>query len=179
MKSAHIARPYAKALLDFALENKQEDQVFADMQLVENTCRNSRELLAMLKSPIIRAKQKLNVINALFQDRITEISTRFLSIILQKGRDAWMPEIAAQYVAEYKKFKGIMSSELTTATGISNESREEIIRMLKEFSGKEIEMSEKTDPALIGGFVLRFEDKRYDTSVRTQLNELKSELLTK
>jgi len=179
MKSTHIARPYAKALLDFVVEGKNEDAVAGDMELVLNTCKESRELIALFKSPVIRESRKIKIVDAIFGSKISEISLRFLRIIIQKGRDAFIPEIAAQFISEYKKLKGILSSEIISAVAVDQKSRKEIISLLASYTGKEIELTEKTDPDLIGGFVLNFEDKRVDASVRSELEKLRNELVSR
>jgi len=150
--------------------------VYTSMQQVETVCRESKDLKKVLKSPIINTEKKLKIIEKIFSNHIDQVSLKFLLIITRKNREGIIPEIAEEYVVFYKAFKNILTVILKTTASPGAELKKEIVGMLGEKTGKTIELVEEVQEDLIGGFILRFEDYQYDTSVVRKLNDLKQEV---
>lgn len=175
MRNTLIAKRYAKALFDFALEQNLTEQVRTDMEIVLRTLSENKELRLMLKSPVIKAGKKETVVSLIFEDHIQTISMQYLRIIIRKRREAFIEGIAAEFTGLYKKYKNIITAYMQTATAIDEPVKDSILRLLEQQTGAEIELIAEVDKDLIGGFVLRYEDKKYDASIRRQLSDLRKE----
>jgi F-type H+-transporting ATPase subunit delta len=178
--SFRVASRYAKSLIDLATEQGKLDRVLEDMTLLDRACQH-RELALLLKSPIVKADKKGKVLHAIFSDKIDALSDAFIDILLRKGREPLLPEIAQEFIRQYRDINGISIVEVTSATPLSDEILEAIRRKLTEsrLTHSKIEFRTKTDPALIGGFVIAFDDKLYDASVRHQLQQLRASFSSK
>lgn len=172
MKNSKIANRYAKALFDLAQENNQLDQVKNDMELVISVCRQNKDFSLMLQSPIIFTDKKEAILKDIFEKQLQQISYFFLLIITRKKREAILEYIARQFVVIYKEFKNITTAKLSTAIKLDKALSEKITSLLEEQTKGEIELIEKVDKDLIGGFVLGYDDKQYDASVKKQIKEL-------
>jgi len=168
MKNTRIAKAYGKALFEFAEEKQIIEEVNHDMNLVTAVIRENREFKLLLLSPIIRVEKKIAVIKGIFEKHLCETSIKYLLIIIKKGRERYIPDIAERYSHLYKENKGIMSAKLITAGKIDESTKESIVEYLKGMSGSTIELTEEVDKDLIGGFVLKFDDKQYDASILLQ-----------
>lgn len=175
MSGSRVAIRYAKSLFDLALEQNQSEKVFADMELVEKTCKESHELVVLLNSPIVNTDTKISITNAIFKDKVTPLTTAFLNIILAKHREHYIPSIATEFVIMYKNYKGIQVAYLTTAVAIDDTTRAKILDLVTKQSGKQVELVEQIDAKVIGGFVLRFGDSQVDTSIASKMRELHKE----
>lgn len=176
MSAARIAPRYAKSLLDLAIEQGKVDSVLSNVETFVKACEN-RDLTLLLKSPIINEGKKQQVVQALFGSDFDAVTLGFLRLIIAKRREEFLPEIAAEFVTQYKAMNNITSATLTTATALSEAAVADIkARLLKEgvLSG-EVELVTNVNPDLIGGFVLEFADKRYDASVAHKLDKLRKE----
>ncbi|MCR6721746.1 MAG: ATP synthase F1 subunit delta [Chitinophagaceae bacterium] len=92
---------------------------------------------------------------------------------LQKGRESNLPEIATAAINLYKEHKNIHTVKLTTATAISDSTRSGIVDQIRKSAGfDKIELEEKVDPSLIGGFVLQVGDKLIDASISYDLRAI-------
>ena len=107
MSEIKISRRYANALYEFSVEQKMADVIFNDMTLVYNSCKSSKDLVNFLKSPIIKYKKKAEILKVIFGDKISEVTLNFMSIISKGRRESLLPVIAEQFIAVYKKAKGI------------------------------------------------------------------------
>ena len=173
MPNPRLAARYAKALLDLSVEQNQLELVYADMQWLQAATKQSRDLLNLLRSPITKAELKTKAINAVLQNNVTELSQKFVSLLISKNRESVLPEIAPAFIEQYKKHKNIHTATLTTAVPVSDAIKNKIIEKVKQESGfSNIELVEKVDPSIIGGFVLEMGDKQVDASVIYDLKEV-------
>ena len=173
MKNTRIASRYARALLDFAIEKDLLESCCDDMKLVSTVCSENRELVKMLQSPIIKTDKKRSIIKEIFGSSINELSLTFLDIIVRKGREADIPEISRQFIEIYKDYKHIYTVHLQTASAAGKEIKTSIEGLLKKAIDGSLEMHEDIDESLIGGFILRWGDNKYDASIKNQLSKLK------
>jgi len=172
MKETRIAQRYAKALFDFALEQGIMEEVNRDMKAVSEIIRSNRDFRLMLNSPVIRIDKKLAVIREIFEKHFHRASLTYLQIITQKGREKYIPDIAQKFNDYYKEFKGIKTVWLKTAKKVDPKVKEKILQLLREETNAQIELIEEVDEKLIGGFVLKFDDKQYDASLARQIQKL-------
>lgn len=173
MPSPRLARRYAKALLGLAIEKGQLERVFADMQWLQSVCRQSRDFVNLLNSPIIKADIKRKVLEKVTADNVGEITSGFNNLLITKNRETNLPEIINSFIEQYKEYKGIHSVKLTTAVPVTEEAKNNIINQVKSDAGfQNIELEEIVNPDIIGGFVLEVGDKLVDASIAYDLREI-------
>lgn len=175
MEDSRIHKRYALALYQLAGELKQLDRVYDDMQIVAQTCLDSKELMRALASPIIRDTKKSKILTEIFGSKICELSQRFINLVVLQNREISLPSIAIEYMQLVKDFKGIKTALLTSAQPLDKETRAKIIARLKEQTGGEIELVEKIDPELLGGFTLTLEGQLFDASIKNTMHRLRKE----
>jgi F-type H+-transporting ATPase subunit delta len=174
MSVSKIAGRYAKALMDMAIEKGQVESVVNDMKTFQGVALN-REFQLVLKSPIISAVKKSNIFKALFEEQFNPISMAFVNLVLTKGREEAMSDIANEFMDQYKIMQQITTVTLTTAVPMDEASVESVRQkmMASVHTSANIEMETVVDPSIIGGFVLSFDGKSFDSSVKQQLHRLK------
>ncbi len=176
MSVIRIASRYAKSLIELAQERGQLEEVLADIKSFQKATEN-RDLYLLLKSPIINVTKKQQVFDALFEGKLTELTLAFFKIVLRKSREKYLPEVANEFISQYKKMKHISSVTLVTATALGAETVSKIKQKLvaSEATDDHVELLTEVDPDLLGGFVLQFGDRLYDASVAHKLEKLKKE----
>lgn len=177
MQNPRLASRYAKSLLQLAVEQNQLDSTLADMQLLAAICKQSHDFLNMLRSPIIKADKKQHIIDAVVGQNINPLSQAFMKLLINKGREENLDEIAEAFIGQYKELKNIRTVKLTTAAPVTDTVKASILqKLLGNIPQNEIDLKTEVDPSLIGGFIVELEDKLIDSSVRRNLNEIKSQL---
>jgi len=173
MPNPRLASRYAKSLLDLAVEKGQLEQVHTDMLYLQQLTKDSREFLSLLRSPIVSADKKQSIIDAVTAGKIGELTAAFTKLLVNKGREGELPEIAGAFSKQYKDKKGIHTIKLTTATPVSDEVKNSIVAQVKKTSDMQnIELETTVDPNIIGGFVLQAGDKLVDASIAYDLKEI-------
>ncbi len=174
--STRVAGRYAKSLIDLAVERGNLQSVVGDIEQLSQAVKN-RDLYLMLKSPIINADKKESIMKILFGNTFDATTMAFINICITKGREDILPEIAADFLAEYKKMQGITTVKVTTATPLSISAMDALRQKLvsSSITAKNVEIETAVNPDLIGGYVVEFGDKLYDASVANKLAALKKE----
>lgn len=176
MKNLRVANRYAKALLGLAQEQGLSEEAYADMKLVFDVFTQSKELIVVLKSPIVRESKKQNILSGIFEGKVHPVTMHYLSIIARKKRASLILGIAHEYLKIHKEAQNIETVTVTTAKGLTPELRQKVMAVAATLTPKNIDFHEKLDPELIGGFLLNLGDLQYDASVKNKLSKLKKNL---
>ncbi|MRS65552.1 ATP synthase F1 subunit delta [Larkinella terrae] len=177
MAESTVAFRYAKSLIDLAKEKDKVEEVYKDMMFFRDVVRKNRDLMLALKSPILRHEKKLNVLRAVFENRVDPLSFSIFNIISKKNREGIMDSVANEYVRQYNDLKGIQKVQVVTTQPLTEELRKQFTRVVADSTGKQIELEEIIDPKLIGGYILRIGDRQVDASIRNKLAELRLSFL--
>lgn len=178
MPNPRLASRYAKSLIDLARVTNQLEPVFRDLQYLHATCKGSRELTNFIKSPVINADKKTKIFKVLFDGRISQLTSEFCNLLIKKGREIYLPEIASEGIRQYRHINNIRQVSITTAAPINESLKNEIIAKIKqEIPDKQIELSTKVREELIGGFLLETDNNLFDASILRDLNDIKKQFL--
>lgn len=174
MSDFRAASRYVRSLLGLAQEQGVLDEVHNDMQLIHKTCNDNFELVSLLRSPIIKSDKKKVILYEIFEGKVHQLTMAIIDIVTRKNREAILPSIAREFHNAYNDFKGIQKATITSTVTLDAEIRKEIIDMVKKLSDrKSVELDEKTDSSLIGGFILSVGDKQVDASISSKIKALK------
>lgn len=176
MSVTRIATRYAKSLIELAVQQDKLAQVQTDVQALQTAVQN-RDLYMMLKSPIISNDRKVAAVNALFESKFDSLTMSYLKLLIAKNRENYLPEIAAEFGEQFKTLKKITTVRVTTATPLSDSVLEDLRKKILAagVTSENLDLQTAVDPDLIGGFVLEFDNKRYDASALHKLEELKAQ----
>lgn len=173
MIETKVAKRYAKSLISLSNEKGIIDSVNNDMKLFTSVCIENNDLALLLSTPIIHGDKKLSILKQIFAQRINSMTMTFFEIVVRKGREKYLFQIAKNFITQYKILKKILTAEIVSAVGLDDKLRKQVYELLRNNENSEVELMEKVDKNLIGGFVLRIGDKQYDASVVSSIRKLK------
>ncbi len=173
MNSTILSSRYARSLMDLAVEQNSLEEIRRDMSLIGKTCKENKILNAVMRNPNINIGSKKGIVRDLFGSKINKLTLDFIILLIEKRRIIFLKEIAYEFRDLYNEHKGIKVAIIYVARSIDQNARERIIQLLeKEFNSK-IELIERIDENVIGGFKIVIDDKIYDASISKQLQVLK------
>lgn len=177
MANQRLSSRYANSILQMAKEGNVLTDVFADMQLIKETTAGSQDLQLMLKSPIVSAKNKTEVLTKIFGGNVKDLTTKFLNLLISKGRESYLLEICNEFIVAYNSIHKIADVTLVTAVPATAKIVEEVTNLLtKSGSYSKVSIKQEVDPSIIGGFVLKMDDQLLDNSIQRKLQVIKKEL---
>jgi F-type H+-transporting ATPase subunit delta len=172
-----IAQRYAKALFQAALDAGVADEVFGDAENLATVMSESPMLQNFLGSPQVPTEDKHGLLDKALGGRTHKLFLDFLHVLMDKKRIMFARDIAEAYRYLYEKHKGIVQVKAITAVPLEDPQREKLVRKLEEQTKKAIQLTHIVDPNILGGMILKMEDRLIDGSVRYQLEELKRRLM--
>lgn len=177
MVESRAASRYAKALLELAQEKNALEQVHEDMLFFARTIEENRSLLLMLQSPVVPHFKKFTILKEIFQSRVHSITFSIIEIITKKNREEILYDIAKAFHVLYNSYNNIQVAQVITTFPLDDQQRSQFRKITEEVTGKKIELQEKIDPNLIGGFVLRIGDRQVDESIKGKLQKLQYDFI--
>ncbi len=179
MSNPLLAARYAKALLDLSIEKGQVEEVYKDLLYLKSLFQQSKELVDFLNNPVITSDQKIKIVKSLDSASTGEITKSFNRLLIRKGRENYLPEIAEAFIEQYKVYKGIYTVTLITAIPVSDDVKNTFISKIKSAGNmKEVELLSVVQEDIIGGFILEGNGRRIDASVAYDLTKIKNRFLT-
>lgn len=174
MNRSLVSERYARALFHLAVEEKAEEAVFLDMQLISKACGEIRELRMLLDSPVINSGKKLTVLSELFRDKLHRITFSYVLVMVRKKREAFIPAIARELEELYLSYRNILKVKFLSPTPPDAETRRQVLTLMESYSKATVDLQTETDESLIGGFVLKWNDLQYDASIRREIENLRT-----
>jgi len=175
MLTSKVAKRYAQGLLDFTNESGQTDAVFAEMKDVVKLMSESKDLNKFFLTPYIDANKKTEVANEIFES-FSPVSQNLIRLIIKNGRESQLKNVAQQFINKVEDINGIQRITLTTATQLSNENIEQILKSTNLVnSSANFDIKVNVNPAILGGYILRVGDQQVDASVKSKLNKIKKD----
>ena len=166
---AEVSTRYAAALLDSA--SKDEKTKFAEYLNDLTALYKNSELKTVMDNPRITNDEKMKVLKTIVPDN--KIFINFLELILKSGRVNLLADISHKYTAMINKLNKKMKIKIVAASELTAKEQQEIAETYKaKYGVKEIVYETEIDPNLIGGSKVIADDKVYDGTVRTKLNEI-------
>ncbi len=169
------AKRYAKGLLLFAQETNQEDLIYEEMNNLYEIVKKSRDLRNFLNTPIIDSKKKNTIVKTSLKG-LSELTLKFVSLLIFHKRADLLGVAAKEYVVLYEDQKHIEEVDITTAVEISEKTLQKILSKVQNLiKDRKIKVNKKVDDTLIGGFIVRVGDQQIDNSIKSKLYNLTQE----
>jgi F-type H+-transporting ATPase subunit delta len=175
MRDKKTPRRYAKALLMRASEKKMTEQIFENLSTIQTVIEQSPEFRNFLVNPIVKETEKQSVFKALFENQISREVLEFLNVLCAKGRENFLPDIIDAFMEMRREQMGVIQAEVVSVVDLNSAQVEDLKNKLKTLTGKMPELRFRKDPALIGGFLVRYGDTVIDGSVKRQLEKLREQ----
>ena len=178
MSARSLARRYAHALFDVLRKSGGAERAAADLGAIGAAVREHTELRSVFETPTVSIQKKSAIAQALLDaagGTSPEIQ-RMVAMLAERDRLMLLPDIAEAYAELALEASRIMPAEVTTAAPMSDETRAALTRALARATGAEIRLTERVDPAIIGGVVARVGSLVFDASVANELERMRQRL---
>ena len=177
MQAGSLARRYARALMEIAVDKNLVDKLGADLRGLAQAMKTAPELAEVLASTSHPRAARRRVLDAIAQRLgAHDVIKTFTYLLLDKERLAAIPDISRELDVMIEARAGKVQAEVTSAVPLTPAQLAQITTTLEKLSGKKIVLSKKEDPSLLGGVVAKVGDVVYDGSLRTQLRTLRDQL---
>lgn len=172
-----VSSTYGDALFELALEENRLDSFYEEILASRQIFLDNEELLKLLNHPKIIKEEKITIMENVFKGRVSDEILGFFHIIVTKDRYNDIIAILDYFLHKVKEHKGIGTASVTSAVVLSDTQKAAIEKRLLETTRYvSFEIDYRVDPAILGGLVIRIEDRVVDSSLKTQIDKLKAQL---
>lgn len=175
MINVTVARIYAEAIFLIASEKNKQEEFKKNLEEVKSVFSSNFELQKIFISPVIPAKVKHNIINGVFNS-MSEDTVNLLHVLVKKHREKMLSSILEEYLKILDAQDKVLNVELYSAAKLTGEQKDNLARELKEVLKSKIKIEEKVYPDLIGGIIVKTDDRVIDGSLRNYIDQIKEKL---
>ena len=172
-----VGEAYANALVGFGQENGQTEELLDQLGGVVTALNDVPKLQSMLELPGIASADKLSMLDKAFNGKVDGKLLNFLKIVLDKRRFDCLGAIHAAAKRIFDEQSGRVMATMTTAEKVEDSVRVKVEKALSDKLGKQVQLQAKIDASVIGGMVIRVGDTVYDSSVASQLKQVRGKAI--
>ena len=176
-RNTPIATRYARALLQLANQSGQAEPIRDELRAIRQVLDTNPTFAAMLADPSVSEARHAALIDRTFKGRATPLMMNFLGLLNSKGRISVLRDIVDVYEGLIEEQLGNVDVDVTVAQALSPEQLEQVRQRVSSAIGRNAIVRQHVDDSIIGGLVLRVQDKLIDASVRFQLEMMRRQLL--
>ncbi len=177
MNYAKIGIRYAKALYLTALEENALENVYQEMQVMQQLITENPSFISFLDTPILKPSEKKQFFESVFSNQVHPLVLRFLFLLTEHRRENRLSDIIRNFNTLYLNHKNTLSANLITTIKADEAMMDQFKEKLQQMLQKTVLLQNTIDEKIDGGFILQIEDKEFDASVKTQLNKIKNNLI--
>lgn len=176
-EASEAAARYAQAVFDLAKESKALEAVEADFAKLAQAWKESADLRAAARSPLIQPEDKARALTAVAAKLgLSDLGTKLVGVAAQNRRAGELPAIGAAFRELAARDRGARQVEIISARPLAAADKTAIVEALGKKLGAKVEAETSVDESLIGGFVVRVGSRQFDASVKAKLDALRLQL---
>ena len=177
LKTDTVGRVYAQALLEMATEKGVIDEVADEVQQLLPMISAGGDLHRLLVNPAIGDKERGQIIQRIFEGKVSDLLYKMLRVLGDKGRLGSLPEVASGYLLAVAEARGQIDVEAFVASELDSEAVQQVAQQIGQALGKTVTVTQRVDPSLIGGMKIKVGDRLIDASVSSQLRNMKQKMI--
>jgi F-type H+-transporting ATPase subunit delta len=177
MNEGKISVRYAQALYALAEEKKLQKDIYASMERLTQAFFEVPALARTLANPMHSRTEKLDLLITASACKPKSLLAEFFGFVIDKGREEFMVFISMSFQKIYREKERVVIGKITSAIPLKEASLTKIRHLVDQQFSASIELSTEVEPDILGGFILEVDNYRMDSSIRTELDNIRTELL--
>ena len=171
-----VGSVYGEALYDLCRSETLEGEILEQITVLEESFSQEPDFLRLLASPNLTKQERCKVLEDAFRDKLHPDVLNFIKILTEKGYARHFSDSCAAYREHYNLDHGILPVQAVTAVALTESQKEKLSAKLGEITGKTIQLTNRVEPACLGGVRLDFDGKRLDDTVSHRLESVRNML---
>lgn len=173
-----VARRYALALADVVAKSNEAENIKTELIQWETMMSANADLINAFRNPAINHAGKEKLLETLIEKaKPSRTTANFLRVLLRNGRLTELAQINNKFAAVLEERSGSIAAKIVSARPLSAEEQTELQTNLRRLTGKNVSLNFDIDQSIIGGVITKIGSTVYDGSVKTQLENLKEQMI--
>lgn len=177
MRNIQIATRYARALYNLSKEKHEQDAVFSQMRVMEEAFRHDKEVAEFVHSPVIRPADKVKAMEKLVAAvGLSDVLKNFVLLLAKKNRLPIFTDVVTAFQTISDEAHGVTRGVVRSAAVLGPEDRKRVEEIVSRATKKQVILTYKEDPTLLGGLVAEVGSYTFDDSLTSHLKRIKEQL---
>lgn len=177
MASDPVVRGYAEALFQMAKAEEILDRVEEELTRFKNAIESNAEVKEFLSDLQISPEGKKSAMSQIFGEKVSAITLNWLNLVIDQGRQRRLPNIIETFFALAQESREKVTAEVITSVSLSEDQVQRLEKELSKASKKQVFLKPMVDESILGGVIVKIENKIIDGSVKHRLEEMKQEMV--
>ena len=170
IKNIKVAKRYSHALAQSA--DKDIDEILENLKSINEVIFENQDLRTFFLHPVISLKDKKETLKSALQDKVNILTLNFIKTLLDENRFGIFKTIYELFKKEADKKKNKQEVEIISAVDINEKSKKMLEEKLKTKLNKDVVLNYSKNQDILGGFIIKIEDKVIDLSLKTKFETL-------
>ncbi len=171
-----LSREYGEGLYLLCMEEDLATQALEELTTLCGLFRENPDFSRLVSNHALSKQERVSILDAALRGQVHQYVLNFLKILCERGVFSEFGSCVEAYRTFYNRDHRVVEAVATTGVPLSDAQRSLLLEKLSAISGKQVQLTEKVDPAVMGGVLLEMEGKRYDNTLRTRLSQMRQVL---
>ncbi len=173
-----VSKRYAKAIFELAVEDQKTDRLLQEAAAVRKAVEENPQWIQFLENPGVLMEEKLRTTEQILKERVSNEMTAFFCVIVKNKRSEQLPEILSELMTQIEEYQGTGRIQVISAAELKSFQKKKIREIMIKTTGyRKLEIQYAIDPSLIGGMKIRLKDRVIDSSIKSRLERMQSQLM--
>ena len=177
MASDPVVIGYAEALFQVVQAEEVLDRVEEELTRLKNALETSAEVKEFLSNLQISPEGKKSAISQIFGQKVSTITLNWLNLVIDQGRQMRLPNIIETFFTLAQESREKVTAEVITSVPLTEDLVQRLEKELSKASKKQVFLKPMVDESILGGVIVKIENKIIDGSVKHRLEEIKQEMV--
>ena len=168
-----FGREYGDGLYALCAEEKITEPVLSQLDELKTLFRQNPDFIRLLSNMSLPKDERVHIVDEALRDQVHPYVLNFMKLLVERGAVYEFESCESAYRESYQADHRISEAVVTTAKPLSGEQRERLIKKLTQMTGKQIKLTETTDPDVMGGVLLEMDGRRWDNTIRQRLEDIR------
>lgn len=165
---------YALSLFEAGLDLEKIEDFYNDLKLVEKTFLSEEKLLEIFKHPRISKDEKKSLVENIFGKNLSQELLNFLYVVIDRKREKHIYGIVNEFKKKYNEHMNIVDVLAVTAIPMDHGAKDRLTATIERKLQKKVLLENKVDKSIIGGVMLKIDNKFIDTTLVSQLKSMET-----
>lgn len=171
-----LSREYGEGLYFLCVEENLAQQALEELTALKALFRENPDFFRLVSNHSLSKAERVSILDKALRGQVHLYVLNFLKILCERGIISEFEGCVEAFRTFYNRDHQVVEAVATTSVPLDDAQRIQLLEKLRTMTGKQVQLTEKVDPAVMGGVLLEMEGKRYDNTLRHRLSQMRQVL---
>ena len=167
-----VGNVYGESLYELARDENLTAAIGEQLAVLQTVFQQEPDFIRLLSSPNLTKAERCQILDDSFRDKVHPYVLNFLKLLTEKGYIRHFSDCCKAYQEQYNEDNGILPVCAVSAVALTADQSARLAEKLSKLTGKTVSLTNRIDPACLGGVRLDYDGKRIDGTLQSRLDAI-------